>query len=126
MKSANNKIFISIASYRDPQLLLTLRDCIAKAKHPENLVFSICWQKDENDSLEEFSQDKRFKIIPIPYKESKGTCWARSRIQDNYTNEKYYLQLDSHHRFVEHWDEKCINMIKQLQKKGHKKPLLTG
>jgi hypothetical protein len=36
------------------------------------------------------------------------------------------MQLDSHHRFVENWDEECINMIKQLQDKGYKKPLLTS
>lgn len=126
VKNSKEKIFISIASYRDPQLVPTLRDCIKNAKHPENLVFSICWQRDEKESLEEFANDKRFKVIDIPHQQSKGTCWARHAIQQNYTNEKYYLQLDSHHRFVEHWDEKCINMVKQLQKKGHKKPLLTG
>lgn len=126
MKNSQEKIFISIASYRDPQLVPTLRDCVANAKYPENLVFSICWQKDDKESLEEFANDSRVKYIEIPYNESKGTCWARSMIQEKYDGEKYYLQLDSHHRFVKDWDEKCINMVKQLQKKGHKKPLLTG
>lgn len=124
--STNNKIFISIASYRDPQLLPTLRDCINNADHPENLTFGICWQHDEKESLEEFAKDKRFRIIDVPHKESKGTCWARNAIQKLYKDEKYYLQLDSHHRFVKGWDTKCIDMVKQLQKKGHKKPLLTG
>jgi len=122
----NQKIFISIASYRDPQLLLTLRDCIKNAKHPENLRFTVCWQHDDTEKLEEFANDKRFNFIDVPYKESKGTCWARHNIQTFYKDEQYYLQLDSHHRFVENWDEKCIDMIKFLQKKGHKKPLLTG
>jgi len=120
------KIFISIASYRDPELLPTIRDCIANAKKPENLRFSIAWQRDEKETLAEFTNDKRFKIIDIPYQESKGTCWARSRIQENYDGEKYHLQLDSHHRFIKHWDAECIQMIKDLQAKGHKKPLLTG
>ena len=120
------KIFISIASYRDPELPNTLRDCIANAKNPENLVFSVCWQRGENESLDEFKNDKRFKIIEIPAQDSKGTCWARSKIQENYDGEKYYFQLDSHHRFVKNWDAKCIKMIKDLQKLGHKKPLLTG
>lgn len=120
------KIFISIASYRDPQLPDTLKDCIANAKKPENLVFSICWQRGDSESLNEFKDDKRFKIIEIPAQDSKGTCWARSKIQENYDGEKYYLQLDSHHRFVKDWDTKCIKMVKDLQKLGHKKPLLTG
>ena len=125
----NNKIFIQIASYRDPQLVPTIKDCIKNAKKPENLVFSIAWQRskeDEWDNLDEFSNDKRFKIIDINYEDSKGACWARNQLQQQYNGEEYTIQLDSHHRFAENWDEDCIKMIKQLQKKGHKKPLLTG
>jgi len=125
----NNKIFIQIASYRDPQLIPTLKDCIKNAKKPENLVFSIAWQRskeDEWDNLDEFLNDKRFKIIDINYEDSKGACWARNQLQQQYNGEEYTIQLDSHHRFAENWDDDCIKMIKQLQKKGHKKPLLTG
>ena len=123
---SNNKIFIQIASYRDPQLLPTIRECISKSKYPENLVFSISWQhskEDVWDNLDEFKNDERFKIIDIDYRESKGACWARNVLQQNYTNEKYTLQLDSHHRFIENWDEELINMFEGLVLKGHKKPL---
>jgi hypothetical protein len=123
------KIFVQIASYRDPQLVPTLNDCISKAKYPENLVFSIAWQHSEDDiwdDLSDFKGDDRFKIIDIDYRNSKGACWARNMLQQQYAGEEYTLQLDSHHRFVENWDEECINMIKQLQKKGHPKPLLTS
>jgi hypothetical protein len=122
----NSKIFIQIASYRDPQLLPTLRDCINNAKNPNNLVFGICWQRDDTETLGEFADDPRFKIIDVPFAESKGACWARNKIQQLYKNEEYTLQLDSHHRFVQNWDEISIQMIKDLQDKGHKKPLLTG
>jgi hypothetical protein len=124
-----SKIFISIASYRDPELLPTLRSLIANAKKPENLVFSIAWQhspEDIWDNLDEFKDDSRFNVINIEFKESKGACWARSRIQSNYNNEEYYLQLDSHHRFIKDWDIECIKMIEQLQKAGYEKPLLTA
>jgi glycosyltransferase involved in cell wall biosynthesis len=124
-----NKIFIQIASYRDPQLVPTIKDCLAQAAFPENLVFGIAWQhskEDAWDSLDEFKGDSRFRIIDIPYNESQGACWARNFIQKLYQGEEYTLQLDSHHRFVKDWDIECINMIKQLQEKGHEKPLLTG
>ena len=119
-------IFIQIASYRDPQLLPTLRDCIKNAKKPNDIVFGICWQRDEKDSLEEFSSDPRFKIIDVPHMESKGVCWARNKVQQLYSGEEYTLQIDSHMRFAPNWDETLIEMINQLKKKGHKKPLLTG
>jgi glycosyltransferase involved in cell wall biosynthesis len=124
-----SKIYISIASYRDPQLLSTLHDCIENADHPENLVFGIAWQHAEEDvwdDLNKFRNDTRFRIINIDYKDSKGACWARNQIHQHYGGEEYYLQLDSHHRFIKGWDTECIKMIKQLQKKGHKKPLLTS
>jgi glycosyltransferase involved in cell wall biosynthesis len=119
-------IFIQIASYRDPQLLPTLRDCLKNAKNPNDLVFGICWQHTEKDSLEEFYNDPRFKIIDVPHMESKGVCWARNKVQQLYNGEKYTLQIDSHMRFAPNWDETLIKMINQLKKKGHKKPLLTG
>jgi glycosyltransferase involved in cell wall biosynthesis len=125
----NRKIFIQIASYRDPQLIPTLKDCIEKAKYPENLVFSIAWQHstdDAWDNLDEYKNDYRFKVIDIDYKESRGACWARNKLQQNYTDEEFTLQLDSHHRFIENWDDELIGMYEQLQNKGHDKPLLTS
>lgn len=119
-------IFISIASYRDPELLPTLRDCLATAKNPKRLKFGLCWQKDDTESLEEFADNPQFKVIKVPYEKSKGTCWARNMIQDLYDGETYYLQLDSHHRFNKNWDDTLIKMLKGLKKKGHKKPLLTA
>lgn len=125
----NEKIFIQIASYRDPELKPTIIDCIKMAKYPENLIFSIAWQhstEDVWDNLDEYKNDKRFRILDINYKESHGTCWARNLLQQQYNGEKYTLQLDSHHRFINNWDEELINMLKLLQDKGYKKPLLTS
>ena len=123
------KIFIQIASYRDPQLIPTIKDCLDNAKYPKKLVFGICRQyhpDDKFDDLSEYEKDKRFRIINVLYSESKGVCWARNQVQQLYKNEEYTLQIDSHMRFEKDWDETLINMIKQLQDKGFKKPLLTG
>ena len=123
------KIFIQIASYRDPELEKTVKSAIENAKKPKNLVFGIARQyhpDDKFDTLDEYRKDKRFRILDIPYLESKGACWARNQIQQLYKEEEYTLQIDSHMRFAPNWDDEMIKMIKQLQKKGHKKPLLTG
>ena len=128
-KDRKNTIFVQIASYRDPQLVPTLKDMIANAKYPENLRFGICWQhstEDHWDNLDLFKDDSRFKILDINYLDSKGVCWARNSVQSLYDGEKYTLQLDSHHRFIKNWDEELISMIKNLQADGYKKPLLTG
>jgi len=123
------KIFIQIASYRDPELIKTIKSAIENAKKPKNLIFAIARQfnpDDKFDDLSEYDNDKRFRILNIPYLESKGACWARHLVQQLYEGEEYTLQIDSHMRFAQNWDEEMIKMIKQLQKKGYKKPLLTG
>lgn len=124
-----DKIFIQIASYRDPQLKPTILDCLNNAKYPENLVFCIAWQysfEDTWDDMSSFRGDDRFKIIEIPYKSSRGACWARNKIQSCYDDEEYTLQLDSHHRFIKDWDYELIEMYKDLVQDGYKKPLITS
>lgn len=124
-----SNIFVQIASYRDPELLPTLNSMLVNAKLPENLRIGICRQyhpEDGFDNLDKFSNDKRFKIINILYSNSKGACWARNKIQQLYDGEDYTLQIDSHMRFNKNWDVTLIEMLKQLQAKGIKKPLLTA
>jgi len=123
------KIFIQIASYRDPQLIPTIKSALENAKKPNNLVFGIARQyhpDDKFDDLSEYSGDERFRVLDIPYNESKGACWARNQIQQVYDKESYTLQIDSHMRFAPNWDVEMIKMVKDLQNKGYKKPLLTG
>ena len=125
----SDTIFIQIAAYRDPQLLPTLNDMLDKADNPQNLRVGISWQHSEQDAwdnLDKYKNDSRFRILDIPYQESRGVCWARNRVQSLYKNEKYTLQLDSHHRFTKSWDTDLINMLKDLQKDGHEKPLITS
>lgn len=117
------KIFVQIASYRDPELLPTIRDCINKAKYPENLTFGICWQRDETETMGEFENDPRFRILDYHWSKSKGLCWARSEIQKLWEGEDYTLQLDSHHRFLQDWDVELIEMMKLT---GSEKPILTS
>ena len=74
------KIFVQIASYRDPELVNTIEDMIKNAKRPQNLVLGICRQyhhEDEFDNLDKYRDDKRFRILDIPHEDSKGACWAR-------------------------------------------------
>lgn len=123
------EIFVQIASYRDPQLIPTIDDMLDNAKYPENLRIGICHQyhpEDEFSNLTKYKLDDRFRIIDVLYSESKGACWARHQIQQVYSGETYTLQIDSHMRFEQDWDETLIEMINQLQKDGYKKPLLTG
>lgn len=129
------RIFISIAAYRDPELLPTIEDCIRTVSDPKRLNIAVCHQFDDSDESAEFISTAcseihekigNLCIISIPYKKSKGVCWARNKIQQKYAGEEYVLQLDSHHRFIQDWDLKLIEEIKSLQAAGYNKPLLTA
>ena len=144
-----NTIFVQIASYRDPQLIPTLIDLIDNADHPELLNVTVCWQHAVDENIENFL-DKGFDIvsheesskigdeihtitkngatiqlIDIYYLKTHGACWARNKIQQYYNNEKYTMQLDSHHRFIKGWDTTLIDMLESVRDVSPK-PLLTA
>ena len=126
MDKNKERIFIQIPSYRDPELIPTIEDCLEKAKYPERLTFGICWQhheEDEWDNLDKYKDNPNFTILDIPWNESKGLCWARSEVQKLWKGEEYTLQLDSHHRFLEDWD---VELIEMMRLTGSEKPLITS
>jgi len=116
-------IFISIAAYRDPELVPTVEDCLARARHPERLRFGICWQHGPDEPALPWAGDPRFRIIDVPWQDSRGACWARAEVMARYDGEAYFFQIDSHHRFVADWDEIAID---ELRRAPAEKPVLTA
>ena len=119
-----DKIFVQIASYRDPELIPTIDDMILKAKHPENLIFGICWQYDSSEPIDKFDNNPQFRVKKYHYSESEGLGWARHITNTLYVNEKYTLQIDSHHRFVDNWDEMLLEDYNQALMVSNK-PIIT-
>ncbi len=115
-------IFVSIASYRDQFLPFTVESALSTAAHPARLTFGVCWQADEEESLDKWLDDPRFRIRKYPYQASLGYGWARAEVQKLYAGEEYHLLIDSHTWFAKGWDD---NLIRQLESKPGKKPLLT-
>lgn len=140
-------IFVQIASYRDPELIPTLHNLIERAQFPENLRVVVCWQHGPDELVGKFFAQNfeqwqlrpqapfshhtfqyrgaQVELIDVAHELSQGACWARNLIQQQYQDEAYTLQLDSHHRFVQHWDTQLIDMMEQLRSRSPK-PLLTA
>ncbi|MFK7829430.1 MAG: GlcNAc-transferase family protein [Congregibacter sp.] len=118
------QIFVAIASYADPELPRTLRDCLGMAAKPELLSFGICAQQDPHSpiDLSEFSSDSRFRIISKSVAESRGGPWARNLTQSLWRGEPYTLQVDAHMKFEPAWDKKLIDMLEALPSE---KPVIT-
>lgn len=117
------KIFVQIAAYRDPELPYTIQDLLAKASDPKSIRIGVCNQTTPAGWGHEVLQNPCVAQVKVPYRQSKGTCWARNRVQELYEGEEFTLQLDSHHRFEPAWDRALIDM---MEKTGSVKPVLTA
>lgn len=109
----NGKIFVSVASYRDPQLIPTINNMIQMANNPDLLRIVVCEQNEANDKFSLPTMDN-VEIIHMDSYDARGPCYARYLIQQKYSGEEYYLQIDSHTRFVKGWDTKLIHDLSTL------------
>ena len=124
-----DRIFLHLPAYREPELIPTIKDALAQAKHPERIHFGICRQfnpEDDFDNVDEFRKDSRFHIYDMPYEQAKGLATARAIINEELlTDQEFVLQLDSHHRFTKNWDETLLSWYYDLKNEGYN-PLLCG
>lgn len=119
----NDTIFVSIASYKDPELEFTLDGVFSKAQCPERVFVGVCQQHDPSQFIE--INHPNVKSINFSYIDSKGACWARWHAHQFYNGEKYFLQLDSHIDLIDSWDTVIIDQIKMAEELGSKKCLMS-
>jgi hypothetical protein len=118
-------IFVSIASYRDPELIPTIKSAISMASNPEDIYFGVVCQELPK-LVPNFSGIKNLSVINMHIKEARGAGLARAKALELYNNEDYYLQIDSHTRFVQDWDLLCYEQLESAKKvAGHNKVLLS-
>jgi hypothetical protein len=117
------RIFVSVASYRDSELVPTVLDALAKARHPQRLRFGVCWQHGDDEDVTPLLGHPQVDIMDVDWRDSRGACWARAECMKMFDGEDFFLQIDSHHRFVPHWDDKALA---SLARAPSDKPVLTA
>lgn len=109
------RIFVQIASFRDPECQWTVKDLFEKAAHPERIFVGICWQYNKAEDAHCFAvpypRPQQVRVIEVDAGESKGVCWARQITQTLWQGEEYTLQIDSHMRFQVGWDNLLIEEL---------------
>lgn len=133
MGKKKNTIFVSVASYRDKVCPTTLESIYKNARRPELVFVGICQQNDRKqdiDCVEEgLKSMSRFKnnvrVLRIGHNDAKGPTYARFLCSALYQDEEYYLQIDSHCKFIKNWDIYLIDMIQDLKRAGVPKPVLS-
>eukprot|EP01084_Bolivina_argentea_P187690 323247_1 len=130
---SESRIFVSIINYRDNEGQFTLNDLFCKAANPSRIYIGYCLQyspeTDQPDinyhynKLASSSYGKNIRTLFVPYTRARGPIYARYLVQNKfYNNEKYYLQIDCHMRFIKNWDNE---LIKQYQLCNDTKAIIT-
>jgi len=117
-------IFVQIAAYRDLEVTPTILDAIKQSSGNHEINFGV-----HTVYLEE-SEINIPDLPNVKHAESKapkniGLGIGRALAHQFYNNEDYYLQCDSHSRFIKGWDEIAIHSVLNYQIQGIHKPLLT-
>ena len=121
---SKESIFVSIVNYRDKEGQFTIIDLFKKAAIPNRVHIGYCLQYDPSEDSDEctsvLNQFKasgkagcnNIRAIFLPYHEAKGPIYARSIVEKKlFNNEKYFLQIDCHMRFIQNWDKILIEII---------------
>jgi hypothetical protein len=119
-----SKIFIQISSYRDPELKPTILDAIGKSSGKHELYFGLHISYLDESEID-VPDIPNIKYVTSKAPKNVGVGIGRYIAHKFYNNQDFYLQCDSHTRFVEDWDEIAINCVLNYQSQGINKPLLT-
>jgi len=109
-------IFISVASYRDSQLHRTVESALKHASNPGRIFIGINLQDSQQRYSDLLSRSyPNTRILFTPPEQSQGVIPVRRKlIEDLYEGEDYFLQIDSHTRFKDNWDNILINQIQSI------------
>lgn len=142
-------IFVSIWSYKDPEVAKTIYNLFAKSYFPFNITIGVCDQRDFNAGASSLIQQivdvartcqargdtnvfskhpehffsNQVRVEEVPSSFARGPVIARAMIEKRlYAGEKYYMMIDSAMRFVDAWDQKALETFHAC---SSAKPILT-
>ncbi len=107
-------IFISIAAYEDPDLVNTIKSAMENARFPDDLIFGICLQYENEPDLSFLNKSQK-RIISFDPEKRPGLVKARYLIKEMMFEEDYFFQIDSHTFFEKNWDVTLINLLRELK-----------
>lgn len=108
-------IYVTIASYRDPEIKSTIDSLINKSSDPKNIRICVCQQNDTDKLITTEYDNVHF--LNFKPEVSKGLCWARDKANSMYNGEEFFLQCDSHMEFVKDWDRLIIEDIRYVKER---------
>lgn len=121
------KIFISLGSYRDSFLPITVASAYKNATYKEALVFGIVEHAYDKETFDPdaFAFKNQIRYCRIDPLYAYGAGWTRHTVQTLYNNEDYFFQIDSHTVFDPGWDARFVAEMESLRR-NHARPVIGG
>ena len=115
------KIYVSLASYRDPYLQSTIDSLFCEADYPKNIMVGCFIHALEHeiksselertyDGKVQYDLELAGKMFSVTACRNRCLKW----LDDTYD---YILQIDSHSRFDQGWDTRLIKLIESIDDK---------
>ena len=144
--SVRDSIFVSVASYRDPECGATVADLFRRAAQPARVFAGVVDQRAPADApcldrslccpvaASAMSHDQRrlcahrrnVRTMMLPHTAAKGPTFARYLAAKLYRGQAFVLLIDSHNRFVRGWDALVLGMYRTVRDEGlSTRPVLT-
>ena len=102
-------IFVSVVSYKDTELVPTIKSLLNNAEKPYDIYFGVVSQDNPNNHPD-LSFVKNLLYLKMDSKKARGTGYARKIAMEMYEGQDFYLQIDSHMRVVDRWDTRIKNI----------------
>ena len=124
-------IFLSIAAYRDDECKDTVYDLFEKASRPERVFVGVVQQikdvsEDCFEQCEKCRERKRsghIRQIDYDFTQARGPCFARYQATKLWRGEELFMQIDSHMKFEQGWDD---TVFAEMQRTGDKNAVLSS
>lgn len=133
----DERIFVTVPTYRDHRCSTTLYDLYANADKP-GLIYTAVLDQHADDTDSCHVPDKWSRNVrrtSMPHEEAKGPLFARQLLCDMYQGETYFMMIDAHMKFAMGWDTKLKGEYAHLKYRcgvarpiisAYTPPLLTG
>ena len=124
-------IYISVASYRDPECAPTIESILGRAQYPQRIRVAVIDQRDASVDSNDFCEmdctdPNNSKTATCQYRRnidflhvdailSVGPVFARHLAHRMFRGEYYAMQVDSHIRFTQDWDTDIIGQWKSAK-----------
>eukprot|EP00536_Pseudo-nitzschia_multiseries_P016117 jgi/Psemu1/220210/e_gw1.1021.25.1 len=127
-------VYVSVASYRDPECRPTVEDIFLRAEYPERLRVAVVEQRvagEDEGIVPHCVQPQRpcqedpeqvlckyenlIDLFVVPAVLSIGPVFARHIANRMYRGEYFAMQVDSHVRFIRNWDSDLIAQWESAQ-----------